>query len=247
MLLPSDIATAIKDEWETTLKAERARILSALQTKIPDSSNFADKIADASSDQFASFLATVGGAWDVDMIETKQRVKLATRYSVWKTGIEEAFKSGGTFETNVTAKKAKFSELRRVIGLVGHKALGTWNPVAMGVLLLRGDTRCARYFDANDSFSGTLENVCDPRKGALCTPSLVAEMVQACVLAKYANEGGLTAIRDTIITNSNTRIDEILQVMLNATHLGGGYDVTVVLSWSAPDDNLKVTVTDTHP
>jgi len=247
MLLPADIATAIKDEWETTLKGERDRILTALGTKIPDSAAFADKIADASSDEYAAFLATVGGKWDVDQIEAKQRVKLAARYSVWKTGIESAFKVGGTFETNVTAKKAKFSELRRVIGLVGHKSLGTWNPAVMGILLLRGDTRVPRYFDANDSFSGTLENVCDPRKGALGTPSLVAEIVQACVLAKYANEGGLTAIRDAIITASNTRLDAILQVMLNATHSGGGYDVTVVLSWSAPDDNLKVTVTDVHP
>jgi len=247
MLLPSSVASAIMDEWETTLKGERARILSALTTKIPDLSAFQDKIADASSDAYADFLATVGGKWDVDMIEAKQRVKLATRYTVWKAGIDNAFKVGGTFETNVTAKKDKFNEARRVIGVVGHKALGSWNPAVMGTLLLRGDTRCARYFDANDSWSGTLESVVDARKGALLTPSIVAETVQACVIAKYANEGGLTALRDTIISNANTRLDAILQVALDATHKGGGYDVTFVLSWSAPDDNLKLTVTDVHP
>jgi len=247
MLLPASVNSAIMDEWEATLKTERARILSALTTKIPDLANFQDKVADASSDAYDDFLGTVGGKWDADMIQAKQRVKLATRYPVWKTGIDEAFKVGGTFETNVTGKKSKFNEARRVIGVVGHKALGTWNPVTMGALLLRGDTRIARYFDANDSFSGTLESVVDARRGALITPSMMAEAIQACVIAKYANEGGLTALRDTIITNANSRLDAILQVALDATHKGAGYDVTFVLAWSAPADNLSLTVTDVHP
>jgi hypothetical protein len=245
MLLPSSLASAISDEWETTLKAERARILSSLQTKIPDQSAFQDKVADASSDEYASFLVTVGGKWDADLIETKQRVKLSTRYSVWKSGIDTAFAPSGTFETNVTAKKAKLAELRRVIGVVGHKSLGTWNPAVMATLLLRGDTRVTRYFDANDSFSGTLEACLDPRLGALMSPTLIAEMVQACVLAKYANEGGLTAIRDSIISNSNSRLATILAACVDAQHDGDPYTVSLVLAWSAPADNLTVTVLDT--
>jgi len=246
-LLPATLDSAISDEWEITLKAERARILSSLSTKIPDVSAFQDKVADASSDQYEAFLATVGAGWDADMIEVKQRVKLSASYAKWLTGITDAFAVGGTFEVNVTNKKAKLDELRRVIGVVGHKSLGSWNPASMVVLLMRGDTRPARYFDANDSFSGTLESVVDSAKGRYITPSILSALVQYCVLIKYANEGGLTAIRDTLITAGNTLIDALLQVALDATHLGTGYDFTIVMSWSAPDDNVIITAIDTHP
>jgi len=252
VLLPTDLPTGVLDEWKATLKGEQARIYASLQAKIANEANFQDRIADASSDQYASFLATVGGAWDVNVIEMKQRVKLARQYIPWKTGVDSAFKVGGYFPDRVDAKADKFKLARYVLGAVGHRAsvggsFGVWNPASVGVLLLRGDTRPARYYDANDSFSGTLESVVDAVKGKLITPSILAHAVYGCVMAKFANEGALTALRDTIISSANTVIDALLQVALDATHSGVGYDVTYVLSWSAPDDNLKVTVTDVHP
>jgi len=252
MQLPATMPSSIADEWETTLIAEKDRIYSGLTTKIPSESLFKDRIADASSDQFASFLATVGGAWNADVIEMKQRVKLARVYTEWKAGIDACFGVGGYFGARVTSKKAKFGLARYVLGIVGHRAnpsapYGVWNPASIGVLLLRGDTRPARYFDANDSFSGTLESVCEAIKGKLITPSMLAHTIYACVMAKFANEGGLTALRDTIISDANTVLDVLLQVALDATHKGAGYDVTFVLAWSAPDDHCQVTVTDVHP
>ncbi|RLG71384.1 MAG: hypothetical protein DRO23_12035 [Thermoprotei archaeon] len=233
--LPSDIAEAIKNEWETTLKNERARILNALQTKIPDQAAFLDKLADASSDRFEEFLASVGGDWNKDIIVTKQRVKLAAKYDAWNTGITNAFAEGGVFETNVTNKKEKFKELRRVIGAVGHKALGTWNPVVMGVLLLRGDSRVLKYLDANDSFSGTLQAAFDSIKGRYITPSMIAQAVQAVVIAKYADEGNLTTIRDNVLSNANT----ILADMVNFAKKSG-YTVVYELSWNDTVENVKV-------
>lgn len=234
--LPSDIADAILNEWESTLKAERARILDALQTKIPNEAAFKDRIADASSDQYEAFLASTGAYWDRDWIVMKQRVKLAAKYNAWLTGIANAFAEGGTFETNVTAKKDKFKELRRVIGAVGHKALGTWNPVTMAVLLLRGDTRPFRYFDANDSFSGTHEPALDPTKGRYVTPSMIAQGVQGVVLAVYAEEAGLTSLRDSILTTaSNT-----LQALADFAKISG-YTVALNLSWNAGVGNVRVT------
>jgi len=233
--LPSDIADAIKNEWETTLKNERERILNALQTKIPDMSAFQDKIADASSDQYEAFLASVGGQWDRDMIVTKQRVKLAARYDAWSNGIVNAFAEGGTFETNVSAKKDKFKELRRVIGAVGHKALGSWNPVVMGILLLRGDTRPFRYFDANDNFDGDHESALDPTKGRYITPSVIAQAVQAVVIAKYADEGGLTTVRDNVLSNANS----ILAGLIDFAKLSG-YTVVYELSWNDTVSNVQV-------
>jgi hypothetical protein len=253
VVLPTAIPSAMKDEWATTLIAEQSRIYSGLTTKVANESNFQDRIADASSDQFAEFLATVGGAWDADMIEMKQRVKLARQYNAWKDGIDACFTGGSPyFADRVNAKKDKLELARYVLGAVGYKAdpsgsFGVWNPATVGCLLMRGDTRPARYFDSNDSFTGTLHAVMEAKKGALITPSILGEAIQACVMAKFADEGALTTLRDTIITNANATIDDLIQVALDATHLGGSYDVTYVLSWSAPDTNVKITVTDTHP
>jgi len=252
VLLPADLPTGVLDEWKATLKGEQSRIYASLLSKIPAEAQFKDRIADASSDRFGDFLATVGGDWDADVIEMKQRVKLYRKYADWKTGIDASFGVGGYFPARVDSKADKFKLARYVLGAVGHRAtvgdsFGVWNPATMGVLLLRGDTRCARYFDANDSFSGTLHSVVLATEGRLITPSILAEAIYGCVMAKFADEGGLSAIRDSVITSVNTIVDALLQVALNATHKGAGYDVTYVLSWSAADANVKVTVTDTHP
>lgn len=252
MQLPADVPQGVKDEWETTLKAQRASILANLQTKIPNQTAFQDRIADASSDRYEQFLATVGADFDRDLILLKQRAKLARQYTQWLADVQSAFAIGGAFDVNVTAKKNKLSLARYTLGAVGLKydpttGLGVWNPAVMSALLIRGDTRCARYFDANDTFTGTLESVVDTAKGRLISPPMIAETVRCRVLAKFADEAGLTTLRDNLITASNTRLDDIINAGLNATHKGVGYDVTWIMAWSAPDSDLKVTVTDTHP
>ena len=248
--LPTDLPAGVLEEWRDTLKAEQTRIYTNLLAKIPDETAFKDRIGDASSDEFEAFLYKVGGKWDVSLIEMKQRVKLARTYDTWKSGVDAAFGTGGYFAHRIDSKADKFKLARYVLGAVGHRAtvdapFGVWNPVTMGVLLLRGDTRCARYFDANDTFTGALHSVVDPNKGRLITPSIMGEAIRACVMAKFANEAGLTTLRDTILTNANTVIDALLQVALDALHLGGTYDVTYELTWA--DTNVTITVIDTHP
>lgn len=253
MQLPDAVPSDIMDEWKETLKAEQTRIYANLKNKIPDEASFKERIGDASSDEYESFLYKVGSRWDVSLIEMKQRVKLARSYDTWEYGVDKTFGVGGYFSDRVDSKSSKFNLARYVLGVVGHRAsvtlpLKVWNPVTTGVLLLRGDTRPARYFEApRDVFTGTLEAVVDANKGRLITPSIMAEAVRACVMSKFADEGGLSTVRDTILTNANTVIDALLQVALNTVHAGAGYDVTYVLSWSAPDSNVKLTVTDTHP
>jgi len=252
VLLPTDLPSGVLDEWKETLKAEQARIYAGLQTKIPNEAAFRDRIADASSDRYEDFLASVGSAWDRSVITMKQRVKLARQYNAWKSGVDAAFGEGGYFPARVDAKADKFKLARYVIGAVGFKAdpsgsFGVWNPVVFGALLLRGDTRPLRYQDANDSFTGTLHAVFKSPHGNLVTPSIIANAVQACVMAKFADEGGLTSVRDTIITNANSVIDELLNVALDSTHKQEGYDVTYELSWDAVAGNVKITVTDIHP
>lgn len=250
--LPADLPSGVLDEWKSTLIAETARIYANLQAKIPNQSAFQDRIADASSDEFEQFLQSVGGKWNKDVITMKQRVKLARQYNAWKAGIDAAFGTGGYFADRVNTKAEKFRLARYVLGAVGFKPstsdpYGVWNPVVMGVLLLAGDMRCSRYFDANDSFSGTLHAVVKQPHGNLVRPSIIAEGVFACVMAKFADEGGLTTVRNAVLSNANATIDDLINVALDNTHKGNGYDVTYVLSWDSVAGNVKVTVTDTHP
>jgi hypothetical protein len=247
--LPANLASGITDEWEATLKAETSRIYTSLTTKIPDNTAFGTKIATPSSSAYNAFLQTVGGKWSITDIKLKQKVKLARSYTKWNERITAVFGGGSpTFPATVTAKKANLSELKRVVGAVGHKALEGWRPASACVLLARGDTRVSQYFTVDESLTGTLHAVFDATKGALIAPSLISEIVYACVMAKYADEAGLTTERGNIISGANTVLDALIQVALDATHLGGGYDFTIVLSWvGATTNNVLVTATDTHP
>lgn len=250
--LPADLPPGVLEEWKNTLKSMQSSIYANLQSKIPNQSAFQDRIADASSDAYEQFLQNVGGKWNKDVITMKQRVKLARQYQAWKSGIDSAFGEGGYFGARVDAKADKFKLARYVLGAVGFKPItstpfGVWNPVVMGVLLLSGDTRCLRYFDANDSFSGTLHSVLKTPHANLVRPSLIAEGVYGAVMAKFADEGGLTSIRNTILSNANAVIADIINVALNDVHKGSGYSVTFTLSWDSVAGNVKVTVVDTHP
>lgn len=249
--LPTTLPQAVKDKWEATLKAQRELILSREITKIPNESAYQSRIADASSDQYDAFLATVGGAWDIDVIKMKQRAKLARNYNGWLANITSAFGVGGAFDINVTAKKGKLDLARYTLGSTGMRydpttGIGVWNPATMGALLIRGDTRCARYFDANDTFTGTLETIVDPMKGRYGTPALIADTVRCSVLAKFCDEGGLTTLRDELITATNLRLIDIFDMVLDETHKAYVPTPSWVIAWDAGSANTKLTVTDSH-
>jgi hypothetical protein len=255
IVYPANLDTDITDEWTATLTAETARIYSALSTKIADADDFAEKIAVPSSVAFSAFLQSVGAGWDIDNIKLKQQVKLAGSYTTWQSSIAAMF-SGTTplFGTVVAAKATKLDKLKRVIGIVGHKSVGSWNAGSKAVLLLRGDTRVYPYFGANDTITPTITTfpathhaVMDATVGALISPSLISEIVYGAIMAKYANDGDLTVQRDAILVDANVVLDKLIQVGLNTVHLSTGYDVTLVLSWNAGTSNVDVTVVDTHP
>lgn len=227
---PTELPVGVLDEWEATLKAEQTRIKASLDSKIPDDTAFASVIADASSDRFEEFLATVGAAWDADIIKLKQRVKLAASDTTWRDGIEAAFGVGGYFPDRVTSKKDKYKLARFVMGAVGHRptvggSYGVWNPATMGILLLRGDTRPFRYFDANDTIApseAAHEVALDAQLGALITPSVIAKAVQGVMLAKYADDGGMDEawIDTNIITPFNAKIKVLIDACLISPYTG---------------------------
>ena len=82
--LPSEIL----EEWETTLKNERERILSALMEKIPNADAFISKIAEPAYEGWSNFVNP--DFPDVDFIKLKYRIKLKSAYPAWNSGIQSA-------------------------------------------------------------------------------------------------------------------------------------------------------------
>lgn len=235
--LPADVA----DKWEAVLKGERARILSHLLTKIPNETAFKNKLADASSDRYEQFLATVGADWDVDEILMKQRAKLARKYSDWDTGIDEAFKVGGVFELNVTAKKGKLEALRYPLGLVGKKSNDRWRCGALLALALGGDTRIARYITSPDVLAGTIQVALGSPYNIYDRPMIVASVVKYGTLAKFADEAGDMTVRNACIT----ALDAICTIVEG--HKVGGSTLAITPTWDGTYNHVKIVADYTAP
>lgn len=246
----TQVPSAILDEWADTLIAESVRIKASMNTKIPDNAKFLSRIATPSSDRYAEFLSEVGGAWDKDDILLRQKLKLKRAYEVWSSSVDECFKVGGYFAGAVTAKKPKVAQLRYVLGAVGHKPsaddplYGVWNPVVMGVLLLRGDSRPLRYMTSGQdfwtlitSFQGALK----AQEGALVSPSIIADGVRGAVWSQYLLEAGQETDITAYLATINARIETLITLAKKT-----GAVASHVLSWDATDV-VKVTTELTTP
>jgi hypothetical protein len=242
--VPSDINAHIKQAWVTNLTNQQARIFAALQTKIASGANFTDRIATPAYARYSAFLATVGGGWDRDAILLKMNAKLSSAYSKWLANITTVFGSGGTFATIVNAKSAGISNVRRTIAVTGQKSFGKWSAATTAVLLLRGDTRPVTYFTADDSLTGTVEAAFDATKGALISPSLIAELVYGAVMMQYCSDANppLTTLRTTIETAANLVLDDIMAAGLETAYAA----TTLHLAWDAGSSKVTVTATCNH-
>jgi len=207
------VPTEIMDEWELTLKGERARILSALQEKISNSSEYITRLAEPSADAWEAFIAS--DFPDADLIKLKQRVKVKGAYEAWNTGIQNAFAEGGTFETNVTNKKSKFQKARYVLGSVGLKYLVGWGAAYKAIGYITGDQRVPIYLTAEDTVTGTPQNVFPANVVKFVRPMGVAIFNQGLILAYYAHENGLTSERDAIITNINNKLNSTIVPLID--------------------------------
>jgi len=221
--VPDDVL----NEWEGTLKAERDRILSALQTKIPNATAFVQKLAEPAYDSWQNF---INPAWaDSDFIKLKYQVKLKTAYPSWSSGITNAFAEGGTFETNVTLKKDKMQKLRYVLGAVGLKYSIGWGPAYKGIAVVTGDQRIDEYFGAEDNFTGSIVNAFPTNIVKFVRPMAIAILTQGLVIAQYAHEAGLESERDAVINAINAKLDNSVEKLIDTTaysalELEIGYD-----------------------
>jgi len=203
----------IVDEWESTLKLARTRILASLDRFLAEPGGrdaFLNQIADASSDAYEMFVNPTYPL--ADIIKLKQRIKLAGAYDAWKSGVTYAFQSGSTFELNVTAKKSKFdNNVRLTIGGVGFKP-ETWGSVSKLSLLLVGDIRPVRYMTADETFN---TGEAFPRNvfseaGKGIVPAIISTYVHGVVMVLWTLRGGVdSGIRDSIASAVNSRLAKL--------------------------------------
>jgi hypothetical protein len=239
--VPAVIDSHITTAWNVNLKASMTRIYDALTTKIATGTDFTTKIVTPSSLRYTAFLATVGAGWDKDTIVLKQAVKLGASYTSWAAAIKTVFGAGGTFPTIVDAKKAKFENVKRTLAVTGQKSFSKWGAAPNAVLLLRGDSRPLIYIASPDTFTGTLDTAFDAVMGALLSPSIIAELVYGCTMAQYANDAGLTTLRDNIIIAVNAQ----LVTLMTAALIGSHSTSTLVIAWNTGLTPARVQVTAT--
>ena len=210
--VPMDsVPEEVVNEWETTLKGERARILSALLAKIPNATAFQDKLAEPATTAWAGFINP--DYEDADFIKLKHRVKLKGAYDAWNSGVNDAFAEGGTFELNVTSKRDKFQKARYTLGATGLKYLSGWGVAYKAIGFITGDTRVMLYMTANDSVTGSPTNIFPTTVVRFVRPMGIAIFTQGLVIAHYAHENGLTSERDAVITAINQKLaDSILKL-----------------------------------
>jgi len=220
-LSPDEIPSDILNEWRETLKNEQGRIYNSLMTKIPNESAFQSRIADASSDAYEGFVNP--SFENADVIKMKQRVKLARSYNAWNTGVADAFGEGGYFADRVENKADKFKLAAYTVSNVGHKPTRFFGPLVKAIMFLVGDTRVLRYLDVHDVYTGDPTNVFKAGHSRFIKPMLVARGVFGAVMAKFADEGGLTSLRDSIISDVNSKLDEAISAFVDSANYSNVY------------------------
>ncbi len=212
----------IVDEWETTLKGARQRILDSLAKFLDPTTGpgeFSSKIADASSDAWEQFVNP--NLPDADLLKLKQRVKLASAYDAWSTGVQNAFAPGGSFENNVTAKKPKFQEnIKFTIGAVGFKPdPENWGPAVKVALLVTGDTRVPRYLTPGETLNGSPTNAFGDM-AKYVRPTIISIYTYGAVLMHYAliaNDATLISLVQSIVNGRLTKVAGLAEAPYTVT------------------------------
>ena len=106
----------VRDDWETTLKSKRAKIINNLKAVIPDESAYVSKIVDRSNTEYSEFIRSDHPRYDEIML--KRQIKMESAKSDYITNRDNAFAEGGKFETRVSERKQFFRRNAVIIWMV---------------------------------------------------------------------------------------------------------------------------------
>jgi len=205
-ITPMDVPSNVKDKWKDTLLLRRDLIYSRLLTKIPDEDSFIAKIAEPSHEVWKAFVST---EWpDYYLVTLKQNIKLSVAFGKWKPAVIDAFSPGGRFESGVQLKVDRLDMLKYTLGNVGIRYVG-WGPGYKAVGFITGDYRVSKYIVSGETAVGKPVNAFPEDVVNYVRPTLIAMLTQGAVLAYYAHEKGLNALRDQVITIVNGKTDAI--------------------------------------
>ncbi len=117
--LPTEVSE-IGDDWETTFKGKRSKIITNLQRVIADESDYNEIIVNRSNAGYEQFIGTDHP--DYNKIMLKRKTKMPARASDYITNRNNAFAEGGAFESGVTANKGAFmNNVKVILRVVGDK------------------------------------------------------------------------------------------------------------------------------
>ena len=117
--LPSEISE-IADDWETTFKGKRQKILTNLSRVIPDEATYRSTIVDRSNEGYAEYISESHP--DYNRIMLKRMVKMPARAADYITNRDAAFSEGGEFEAGIARNKGAFmNNVKVILRVVGDK------------------------------------------------------------------------------------------------------------------------------
>ena len=220
--LPSEISE-IGDDWETTFKSKRAKILTNLQRVVPDESTYRSVIVDRSNEGYASFISESHP--DFNKIMLKRKTKMPARASDYIANRDAAFVEGGDFETGITANKGAFmNNVKVILRVVGDRDK-VYGAIPKLSFALDGKKELLEEI-LNDTYDHLITSTDLKRffvKKAFKT-SVVAIANEALAYVVYAIDAGYD---DTWITSNIADVyNPLLAAMINASTVNSELDPT---------------------
>ena len=196
----------VRDDWETTLKAKRSKIITNLQAVIPDESAYVSKVVDRSNTAYSDFIGTDHPRYDEIML--KRQIKMEAAKSDYITNRDSAFAEGGRFETQVTANKGKFRRNAVIIWMVTGDRDKIYGPVPKAKYVLLGSKALAEELFTSADHLITSTELKPFFKYRRYIPSVVATINKWLTHVAYAIKAGWSddAINTKIATKANAEL-----------------------------------------
>jgi len=220
--LPSEVSE-IGDDWETTFKGKRAKILTNLQRVVPDESAYRSKIVDRSNEGYSAFISESHP--DYNKIMLKRKTKMPARASDYIANRDAAFAEGGDFESGVTESKGAFmTNVKVILRVVGDKDK-VYGAIPKLSYALDGKKELLEEI-LNDTYDHLITSTDLKRffvKKAFKT-SVVAIANEALAYVVYAIDAGYD---DTWITNNIANVyNPLIAAMINSDTVNSELDPT---------------------
>ena len=204
----------IRDDWESALKSKRAKILSEVTKRIPNTATYVEVLANPAIAEYESYVNP--NHPKAQRALRKRKIKLPAAGEDYINNIQNALQEGGAFEQGVTQKKTKFARnFKRITVAVGDKSkkLGA---IMGAVWALRGQYSKIQTFPS-ERYTEIARDAGMPV--ALFKPAYASNVISAVTqllneglyYAHMADELGETDERDNIISDTNTRLDAFVQ------------------------------------